>query len=188
MRLDQLGQSVVDLLPDFRRHHRLERRVGDFEREVARAAVADVDDGAGRASRRPRPAHQKARHGLDRLLGRGQADAQQPIAAQRGQTFERKRKMTAALVRRHGMDLVDDDRASGREHRAAGFRAEQDVERFRRGHDDMRRAAAHAVAFARRGIAGAHPGADFDVRQALLAQGLANAGKRRLQVALDVVR
>ena len=70
---------------------------------------------------------------------------------------------------------------------AAGFGAEQDVERFRRGDDDVRRAAAHALALGRRRVAGAHPGADFDVGQPLRAQGLADAGERRLQIALDVV-
>ena len=43
MRLDQFGEPVVDLLPDLVRHHRLERRRGDFEREVARR-----DDGRRR--------------------------------------------------------------------------------------------------------------------------------------------
>ena len=42
--LDQLGQPVIDLLPDLARHHRFERRGGDFEGEVAGAAVAGIDD------------------------------------------------------------------------------------------------------------------------------------------------
>ena len=86
------------------------------------------------------------------------------------------------------MDLVDDHGARRREHPAAGLGAEQDVERLRRGDDDVRRPAVHALALARRGIAGAHPGPDLDVRQPLRAQGLADAGERCLQVALDVVR
>jgi hypothetical protein len=151
--------------------------------------VAAVDDGAGRAFSAVRAhAHQETRHRLDRLLGRREADAQQPVAAERGQPLERQRQMGTALIRRHGVNLVDDHGADGGEHRAPGFRPEQDVERFRRGDDDVRRAAAHAFALARGRIAGPHPGADVHVRQALLAQGLANAGKRRFEVALDVVR
>ena len=96
--------------------------------------------------------------------------------------------MGAALVRRDRMDLVDDDGLRGRQHAAAGFGAEQDVERLRRGHEDVRRQAAHAVALARRRVAGAHPGADLDVGQALRAQLLADAGERRFEVLLDVVR
>jgi len=86
------------------------------------------------------------------------------------------------------MDLVDDHGASGRQHRAAGLRAEQDVERFRRGHHDVRGAAAHAVALAGGSVAGADPGADVHVRQALRLEALADAGERCFQVALDVVR
>ena len=81
---------------------------------------------------------------LDRLLRRRQPDAQQSVAAQRRQPLQRQRQMRAALVRRQGVDLVDDHRARGRQHRAAGFRAEQDVERLRRGDEDVRRPPAHA--------------------------------------------
>ena len=86
------------------------------------------------------------------------------------------------------VDLVDDDGPRGRQHVAAGFGAEQDVERFRRRHEDVRRPAAHALALAGRRVAGAHPGADLDVGQARAAQLLADAGERRLEVLLDVVR
>ena len=84
MPLDQLGQSVVNLLPDFTRHDGFERGRRHFEGEVARPAMAGVDDPAFGA----RP-DQKARDCFDRFLGRRQADAQQPIAAQSGQAFER---------------------------------------------------------------------------------------------------
>ncbi len=77
MRLDQPGQPVVELLPDVGRHHGFERRVRDLEREVARAAVAGVDDRAlvARATVRA-GADQEARHLLDRLLGRREPDPQ----------------------------------------------------------------------------------------------------------------
>ncbi len=51
VRLDQLGQAVVDLLPDLARHHRFERRGRDFESEIARPAVAGIDDRALRTGR-----------------------------------------------------------------------------------------------------------------------------------------
>ena len=189
MPLDQTGQAVVDLPPDLARHHGFQRRGGNLEGEIARPAMAGIDDRAGLARPAVRAsAGEKARDLLDRLLGRREADAQQPVAAERGQALERERQVSAALVRRQGMDLVDDHGARGREHAAAGFGAEQDVERFRRRDDDMRRAAAHALALARRRVARAHPGPDLHVRQALGAQRRADAGKRRLQVTLNVVR
>jgi hypothetical protein len=189
MRLDQRGEALIDLLPDLGRHHRFERRIRDFECKVARAAVAGVDDGAvgGHIVGRAR-AEEKARHGLDGLLRGREADAQQSPAAERVEALERQREVGAALVGGERVDLIDDDGAGGREHGATRLRPEQDVERFRRGHHDMRRAAAHAVAFAAAGIARSYPGADLHLRQALRLQSLADAGERRFQVTMDVVR
>ncbi len=76
VRADQLGEAVVDLPPDLARHHRFERRGRHLERQIAGAAVAGVDDRALAAF----GADQKSRHGLDRLLRRRQADAQQLVA------------------------------------------------------------------------------------------------------------
>ena len=173
MGLDQLGQPVVNLLPDFAGHHGFERRGRNFEGKVARPAMAGVDDPAlGIGS------DEKSGHRLDRLLRRREADAQQRAAAERGQPLERDRQMRAALVRRHRMNLVDDDRPRRRQHFAAGFGTEQDIERFRRGHDDVRRISAHALPLSRRRVAGAHPGADLHVRQPLALQRFADAGER----------
>ncbi len=124
---------------------------------------------------------------LDRVLRRGQADPLQPPAAQCRQPFERQRQMRAALVGRHGVDLVHDHGFGGGQHCAARRGAEQDVERLRRGDDDVRRAAAHALALAGRRVAGAHPGADLHIGQTAFAQSVADARQRRFQVALDVV-
>ncbi len=125
---------------------------------------------------------------LDRLLRRRQADPLQMAAAQCLEAFERYREMRAALVRRDRVDLVDDDGPGGRQRAAAGFRAEQDVERLGGCDQDMRRRAAHLLALAGRRVAGAHQRADRDVGQALRPQLLADPGERRFQVLLDVVR
>ena len=124
---------------------------------------------------------------LDGILRRREADAQQGMAAERGETLERQREMAAALVGRDGMDLVDDHGAGGRQHLAARDRAQQRVEGFGGGDDDMRRPAAHALPFAGRRVAGAHPGPDVDVGQAAPAQLFADAGQGRFEIALDVV-
>ena len=76
--------------------------------------------------------------------------AERPMRSRRSphsasQPLEREREMAAALVRRERVDLVDDHRARRRQHRAAGLGAEQDVERFRRRDDDVRRPPAHAL-------------------------------------------
>ena len=183
MLLRQRRDPFVDLRPDFRRHHGFERRRRDFQGEVAAADVPGVDD---LAIRRP-CADEKARHGLDRLLRGRQADPLQLAAAQILQSLQRQRQMRAALVRRQRVNLVDDHRPRRRQHFPAGFGTQQNVERFRRRHHDMRRPPTRAVAFGLRSVAGSHPGADIDVRQPLSPQRLADAGQRRLQIFLDVV-
>src|SRR5256885_9089121 len=76
MRLDQLGQALVDLLPDLGRHYGLERRLRKFEGEIAPTAVAGIDDGAVDAGggARARPPHETPDR-PDRLLGRPKAHA-----------------------------------------------------------------------------------------------------------------
>ena len=125
---------------------------------------------------------------VDWVLRRGKADPQQLVAAEGGKPLERERQMGAAFVRRHRMNFVDDDRARGRQHLAAGFRAEQDVKRLRRRHNDMGWAAAHALAFSRRRIAGPYPGADLDIGQSPSPEMFANAGQRHFQITVDIVR
>ncbi len=188
VRGDQRHQPVVHLFPDLGRHHCFQRLARHFQHEVARALVAGIDDRRVRRRRAVRPgADQEVRDRLDRVLRRRQPDPLQPVAAQRGEAFERQGEVAAALARRDGVDLVHDHRAGRRQHGTAGGGAKQDVERFRRGDEDMRRPAAHAVALGRRGVAGAHPGADLHVGQAARLQLRPDAGQRRFQVALDVV-
>ncbi len=75
-----------------------------------------------------------------------------------------------------------------RQHRAPGLRAEQHVKRFRRRHQDVRRAAAHPLALGEGRVARSDPGANFDVGKPAPAQLLADPGQRRLEIAMDVVR
>src|SRR4029077_20628927 len=86
------------------------------------------------------------------------------------------------------MDLVDDHRPRGLEHGAPGLRAEEDVKRLWSGHDDMGRKLGGALALSLRRIAGAHPRANSDIREATRLQRLADAGKRHVEIAMDVVR
>jgi hypothetical protein len=149
--------------------------------------VAGVDD----VRQRPAVADEQPGDALDRLLGRRQPDpdrdppmllADQPIEA-----LEAEREVGAALVAGDGVDLVDDHRADVAEGGAALLGGEQDVERLRRGDQDVRRPLGHLGALAHRRVAGAD--ADPDVRKA--NAGLGEVGgelaERRLEVALDVV-
>ena len=119
MRADELGQPIVDLCPHLARHHRLERRRRQFQLKIAAASVAAVDNGAAAGSR-PARANQELRHLVDRLLSRGQSDPRQCAPRQRLQPLERQGQVCAALVAGNGVNLIDDHRATGLEHVAAG--------------------------------------------------------------------
>ena len=95
--------------------------------------------------------------------------------------------MTAALVRRQRVYLIDNHRPGGREHSAPGIRSEQDIKRFGRRDDDVRWPADHTLAFPRGSIAGAHPRADVNIAEALLPQRRADAGQRRVEILLYIV-
>jgi hypothetical protein len=196
----QLGHARVHLRPLLARHHGFQRRGRQLERQVALLGVADVDDGAvGRAVRVQRAgADQEARHLVDGLLRGREADAYRPRPcaalclgvrqAQRLQPLQRQRQVAAALARGNGVDLVDDHAAHRREHLAARGRAQQHIERLRRGHQNVRRPAQALLALALRRVAGAHGGADVDVGQAQCRQLGADARERRVEVQADVVR
>ena len=187
--LDEPRHPIVDFGPDLARHHRFERRAGQNQIEIASALMAGVNDRrVGGRGFNGRNTDQKSRNGANRILRGGEADALQPVAAQCAETLQRQGEMRAALVRRDGVDFIDDHRAGGRQHLASGLRAQQDVEGFGRRHQDMRRAAAHALAFCGRRVARSHPGADLDIGEPAAPKTFPDAGEGRLQVAVDIVR
>ena len=186
---DELGQASVDFRPHLVRHHRLERRSWNFQAQIAPALMPRVDDRdlCGRRAVR-RGAGEKMGDGFDRVLRRREADPLQAVAAQSLEPFQRQSEMGAAFVRRDSVDFVDDHRPGVSQHRAPGLRTKQNVERFRRRHQDVRRAAAHPVALGRGRVARSDPGANFDVGKTAPAQLLADPSQRRFEVAMDVVR
>ncbi len=178
----QRGQAVVDQRPGIVAHYRFQRHRRDFQRQVAGAAMADIDDLA-----RALGSDQKARNRVYGLLCGGQPDAHQRPFAERLQPLQRQRQVAAALVAGDGVDLVDDHAAHIAQHLPPGLGAEQHVERFRRGDQDMRHPLAHRVALGLRCVAGAHSGANVHRRQAEPLQLGADAGQRLLEVDMDIV-
>ena len=189
MRLDQLGEPVIDLLPDLARHHRFERRGRHFEGEVARPAVAGVDDraiGAGR--RRPAPTRNRATASIGFWV------ADRPMRCRLSPHSASSRssdsaRCDAALVRRHRVDLVDDDAcasspaSAGRIPSRAGCRATPAWSR-------RYAAAGGASGRARRpACRRCAPRCGSRRRAALRARSASrDAGERRFEIALDVVR
>ena len=84
---DEHRQPVVVLLPDLVRHHRLERRAGDFQVEVHGAPMPLVDNRA--VARRLTCTHEISRHLFNRFLRRRQANPQQRPFGHLLQTLER---------------------------------------------------------------------------------------------------
>ena len=95
--------------------------------------------------------------------------------------------MGAAFVADHRVNFVEDKRARRLQHAPATFAGQQNVERFRRRHDDVRRPLGHRRAFARGRVAGPDKRANIDFGQTQRAQFFLNPGQRNLQIALNVV-
>ena len=177
---------MVDLGPHLPGHHRFERGFRQLQREVALPGVAGVDDGA---PARPAvvAAGEEAGDGLDGALGRGQSDAGDGPPGERVQAFEGEREVGAALVAGDGVDLVDDGGSDAGEHGAPALAREQDVERLRRRHQNVRGLPAHGLARRARGVAGAHHGADARAGLAGFGERAVDALQRHLQVLVHVV-
>ena len=184
---DQLGQTIIDLRPYLTGHHRLERRRRQFQGQVAGAHMAAVDDGAA-VHGRVNGAGQEACRFFDRILGGRQTDPRQRSARERLQSLQRQCQVCAALVAGNRVNLIDDHRPARGKHGPARLRSQQNVQRLRGRHDDVRRFAPHSGALRLRRIAAAHGRANGHVGQVEGGQFFANARERRLEIALYVVR
>ena len=145
---------------------------------------------AGRRRSGARRPGQEPRHLADRLDRRGQPYPLRLRATRLDDQIVEPRQaecqVGAALVVDEGVDLVHDHRLGRRQHPPAALRRQQDEQRLRRGHDDVRRAADHLLAIPGGGIAGPDRGADLRVRlPAGRGQGR-DLAERRLQVPVDV--
>ena len=180
---DQLGNPRIDLFPHFRRHHGLERRRWDLERQIECADMARVHDGGQRLA----GADQELSDLLDWPLGGREADPLWPLADQRVEPRQRQRQMAAALVTRHGVDFVDDHRADRAQHLARALGGENQIQGLRRGDEDVGWATEHRLPFRLWRVTGPNQRPDLDVGQALLRQRSADFGERLRQILLYVV-
>jgi len=103
------------------------------------------------------------------------------------EALEGKRKVHAPLVVGDGVNFVDDHGFDIAQDGAALFGSEQDVERFGRGHQNVRRTPEHQAAVFHQRIAGADGGADLGHEQAAVAGHLENFSEGDFEILLDVV-
>ena len=124
---------------------------------------------------------------LDRLLRCGKPDAHRRAMSQSFQPFERNCEMRAALVVGDRVDFVHDDGFDIAQNRAAFFGGQQNVERLRRGHQNVRRPLQHGAPLVHQRVAGAHRSANLRHQQAALARHLQDFAQRDFEIFLDVV-
>ncbi len=180
---DERGDAVVNFAPHLVGGDRAEFALGDFDRDVQAAAVTGIDD----YGVRPAIAGKKVRDGLDRLLRGGKADADGRMLEQGFEPLERKRQMRAAFIVGDGVDFIHDHGFDVAQDGAASLGGEQDVERFGRGNENVRRPHQHVAAFVHQGVAGTHADANFGHQQAAFGGFAKNFAQRDLEIFLDVV-
>ena len=190
MRRDKLGQPRVNFRPHLVRHHRLERRARNLQAQIAPALMARVDDRnfRGRLAVR-RGAGEEMRDGFDRVLRGREADALQAVAAQapRASPATERDARRACLARPRGF------RRQSRNARLRASRARTASRAARKAIPASSPGCAAGARLMRWRSAGGRvarsdPGADFDIGKPAPAKLLADAGQRRLEILMDVVR
>ncbi len=134
----QVRHPGVDLLPLLVGADRGKGGGRDLDPEVELAEGARVDERAI-----PSRADQESAHLLQGLLSRRKPDPLYGASRQRVEPFERQGEVAPPLVPHEGVDFVHDDRRDRSEHRASAVAREQQVERLRSRHQDVRRPARH---------------------------------------------
>ncbi len=173
---------------------------GHLDPEVQGAMPAHLHDrGAGTIRMRP---GQKIRDQFNGILRRRQTDAlRRPAqAGERGprgqgvfsadkrlQALKTERKMRAAFVIGDRVDLVHNHRVHMAQVQPCLTGGQQQIQRFRRGHQDVRRLLQHGRAILHRGIARAHAGADLRAQIASRQRQLLNLRKWPVEVLLHIV-
>ncbi len=95
--------------------------------------------------------------------------------------------MGTALVISHRVDFVDNHCLDVAQNRPALIGGEQNVERFRRSNQNVRRSLQHGAPLGHQRVAGADRSADLWHEQPALARHRENFAQRNLKIFLDVV-
>ena len=174
MSVDQLRQPAINFLPDLVRHHGFQRRAGQLDRQIQLPPVTAVDDRALRSAVRLGRSGEKPRHLLDRLLRcRQDRCAARDASRARPAASMLEAQMRAAPVADDGMNFIHDQRPNGCQQPSPGLRGQQQIERLRRRHQNVRRLADDRLSLRRRCIAGPHFCADIHIA----AFGCSNASR-----------
>ena len=139
MLADERRQPVVHLVPELFRGDGADFAPRHLHREVQVASRGNLHN---RWRWRATTAEKRG-DGLDWLLRGGQTDTRHALAGQRVEALERQRQMRTAFVIGDRVNFVHDHRPHMAQRLAASLGCKQDVERFRRRHENVRRAGEH---------------------------------------------
>ena len=107
----------------------------------------------------------------------------QPFEAGNGQT-----EMSASLVSGECMNFIDNQACRGLQHASPGIRSQQQVKRFRRCYQNMRRFSSHFLALGLCRISSSNRSSDLKIRGCQFSKTFSNSVQRRFKIALDIVR
>ncbi len=138
------------------------------------------------ARRRPVP-NQELGNQFNRPLRGGEADALRLHQGQRFEPFQRQHQVSPALIRREGVDFIDNDGANGLQQAAAFLSRQENEERLRCRHQNMRRPLEHLLAIRHWRVTGAHQHAQFRQQQPGLQRPFSDLGERLLKIFLNVI-
>src|SRR5262249_26981553 len=82
MRLDEVRQAIVDLIPDLGGHYGFERRRRNLEGPVPRPAVSCIDDRTSGGRGSISCASEEPRNGFNGFLRCGEANPLKPLASE----------------------------------------------------------------------------------------------------------
>src|SRR5271166_3895269 len=186
---NKVRQPAIDLRPDFIRHHGLKRRTWQLDCQIQFPRISAI------YYRTPRVPYfidvtgpnKESRYLFDRLLGCRQTDALQGGVCEGRQSFHAQRQVRSAAVSNECVYLVHDQRPHGRQKPAGPRRCQQQIEGLRGGHQNVWRHPSDRLPLCCRRIASAHFRTDVHVAAFARAQSGADAGKRFLEILMDVV-
>jgi len=168
VRLNQLDQLLDDFGPLLVHADRAERAGGDLDLQIEFPRMSDVDNGnrvgplAG-VGHFPACPREEFGDPLQRALRGGETDPLQPTPTQRFQPLERKGQMRAPLVPHQGVNFIDDHRFRRRERGPSPLGSQQQIQRFRRRHQNMRRLADQFRPFRGGGVTGPQTDTDRNI-------------------------
>ena len=182
-------ELVVNLAPDVVSDDGAQLLLRKLDPEVQIPLMARIDDfTVGLAIRQNafRPDQQPG-YIFDGLLGCAETDALERSLRELLQAFEGQRQMRSPLILGYGVNFIDNNGLGVFQESPTSFGRQQDIERLRRGDENMRRVADHRLPLMGRGIPGTHGDSDAGQENSLRVGQPIDLCQRRLKIFRNVI-